>query len=72
MFTESLLERSVTAPIPPFRDARGLGALKASVNEEEERKRKRRSRRSRSNSANSPPVPGGELFFFSPNSFIGS
>jgi len=70
MLTESLLERSVTAPIPPFRDARGLGALKASVNEEEERKR--RSRRSRSNSANSPPVPGGELFFFSPNSFIGS
>ena len=71
MLTESLLERSVTAPIPPFRDARGLGALKASVNEEEE-ERKRRSRRSRSNSANSPPVPGGELFFFSRNSFIGS
>jgi len=70
MLTESLLERSVTAPIPPFRDARGLGALKASVNEEEERKR--RSRRSRSNSANSPPGTGGELFFFSPNSFIGS
>jgi len=67
MLTESLLERSVTAPIPPFRDARGLGALKASVNEEEERKR-----RSRSKSAYSPPVPGGELFFFSPNSFIGS
>jgi len=71
MLTESLLERSVTAPIPPFRDARGLGALKASVNEEEERKR--RSRRSRSKSAYSPPAgTGGELFFFSRNSFIGS